>query len=280
MSEILNSSINYHVYNVHEGSSLQHQIERVVCVLMPRGFAFAGFSSHGDLLTMRYGDYDAELPPWILDFYEHHFIDEPMLTDPLNVVATFIASDKYLIAPDYVYNEIETAEWLKKLFFVEANEEILVHPLRDDKAKYLYTIPTTVKNLIGRYFTGSKILPLTAYQFYKPYKADTHIQAVITPEQVFATMYKNRELQWHQAFPYEVGEDIAYHLHLLCKEKKINVEQMELKCTVAYRGLNPVMNDMAQYFPNIKDGDANVVSSNEQWTPSINLMQHLLSCVS
>lgn len=280
MSEILNSSINYHTFNVHDGDSLHKQVEKVVCVIMPRGFAFAGFSNHGDLLMMRYGDYDPELPPWILDFYEHHFLDEPMLADPMNVVATFIASDKYLIAPDFVYNETEATEWIKKLFFVEANEEVIVHPLHDDKAKYLYTIPTTVKNLVGRYFTASKILPLTAYQFYKPYKSDTNIQCVITPEQVFATMYKNRVLQWHQVFPFQVGEDIAYHLHLLCKEHKTSVENVELKCTVAFRGLNPIMNDMAQYFPNIKDGDANVVSSNEQWAPSISLMQQLLSCAS
>lgn len=278
MSEITNSAINYHAYNVHEGDTLMSQVAKTICILQPRGLTVAGFSEHGDLLMIRYGDYNRTLPMWILDFYEHRFIDEPLLQRPENVIATFVASDKYLVIPEPVYDEIEAVKWLNKLFFVEGNEVLSVHRLAEDKARYMYTYPGTMKSLVGRYFVNSKLLPLSSYQFYKPYKADSSLQCTITQEHVVATLYKNRLLHWHQVFAYENGEDIAYQLKLLCKQLRINPDAVDMQCTVAYRGLNPIMNDVAQYFPNIRENEATETPHGRQWAGTISLLQQLYAC--
>ena len=278
MSDISNSAINYHAYNVHEGETLMSQVAKVICVLLPRGLIAAGFSNQGDLLMIRYGDYSKTLPTWIIDFYEHRFIDEPLLSNPENVVATFVASDKYMVIPEVLYDEGEAVKWLRKAFFVEANEVLAVHRLHEDKAQYMYAYHGTMKSMIGRYFVNSKLLPLSTYQFYKPYKADSSIQCCITGEHVYATLYKNRALNWHQVFSYETGEDIAYQIKLLCKQKNIDANELDLKATVTYRGLNPVLNEVSQYFPNIKETEGNVVANNKQWAPAIGLLQQLYSC--
>jgi hypothetical protein len=278
MSEINNSAINYHAYNVHEGDSLMSQVAKVISVVLPRGLIVVGFSEHGDLLMIRYGDYSNTLPTWILDFYEHRFIDEPLLSKPENVIATFIASDKYLLIPEDAYDEAEAVKWMRKIFFVEGNEVLSVHRLHEDKAKYMYSFPGTIKSLVGRYFVNSRLLPLATYQFYKPYKADSSLQCAITPEHVYATLYKNRTLHWHQVFDYTTGEDIAYQIKLLCKQLRIEADAVEIQCSVAYRGLNPVLNTLSQYFPNIKESDTNATAGNLQWTSTIGLLQQLYAC--
>lgn len=278
MSEITNSAINYHAYNVHEGDTLMSQVAKVICVLLPRGLIVTGFSNQGDLLMIRYGDYSKTLPTWILDFYEHRFIDEPLLSNPENVIATFVASDKFLVVPEPLYDEAEAVKWINKIFFIESNEVLAVHRLHEDKAKYMYAYPGTMKSIIGRYFVNSKLLPLATYQFYKPYKADSSLQCCITGEQVYATMYKNRLLHWHQVFGYENGEDIAYQIKLLCKQNNINADSVDMQATVTYRGLNPILNAMSQYFPNIRESEANVVANNKQWAPAIALLQQLYAC--
>jgi len=278
MSEITNSAINYHAYNVHDGDTLMSQVAKVICILLPRGLTVAGFSEHGDLLMIRYGDYNRTLPTWILDFYEHRFIDEPLLSRPENVIATFVASDKYMIIPEAVYDENEAIKWLNKMFFVEGNEVLAVHRLSEDKAKYMYAYPGVMKSLVNRYFTNSKLLPLSTYQFYKPYKADTSLQCTITQEHVFATLYRNRLLHWHQVFSYNTGEDIAYQLKLMCKQLRINADAIDMQCTVAYRGLNPILNDVIQYFPNIRENDVNATANNRQWAGTISLLQQLYAC--
>lgn len=278
MSDIHNSAINYHAYNVHEGDTLINQVAKVICVLLPRGLITAGFSEQGDLLMIRYGEYNHTLPVWILDFYEHQFIDEPLLSNPEQVIATFVGSEKYLVVPDALYDEGAAVKWFNQLFFVEGNEILSVHRLHEDKANYMYAWPGTMKSLIGRYFNNSRALPLATYQFYKPYRTDSAIQCCITSTHVFATLYKNRTLHWHQAFPYETGEDIAYHIRLLCKQHRINPDTLDLKCTVTFRGLNTILNETAQYFPGIKDGDASVVAGDSQWTPAVSLLQQLYAC--
>jgi hypothetical protein len=278
MSEISNSSINYHTYNVHEGDTLITQVSRVVVILLPRGMAVCGYSEQGDLLMIRYGDYDKSLPVWILDFYEHRFIDEPLLAKPEMVVATFIASDKYMVIPETMYDEGAAVKWLHKLFFIESNEVLTAHRLHEDKAKYMFAWPGTMKSLIGRYFTNSKVLPLASYQFYKPYKADSAVQCCITSEQVYATLYKNRTLHWHQVFNYENAEDIAYQLRLLCRQQKVNPDNLDLQCSVTFPGLNPILNELGQFFPNMKGMDSTAGAMSSQWSPSINLLQQLYAC--
>ncbi len=278
MSDITNSSINYHIYNVHEGDTLMGQVAKQICILLPRGLCVAGFSEHGDLLMIRYGDYNRTLPTWILDFYEHRFIDEPLLARPEQVIATFVASDKYLVIPEHLYDETEAVKWLNKLFFVEGNEVLSVHRLQEDKAQYLYAYPGTMKSLVNRYFVNSKLLPLASYQFYKPYKADSSLQCTITQEHVYATLYKNRILHWHQVFGYETGEDIAYQLKLLCKQMRINPDMLDMHGTVAYRGLNPVLHDLSQYFPNIRENESAAAQNSRQWAGSIALLQQLYAC--
>lgn len=278
MSEISNSAINYHAYNVHEGDTLMNQVAKVICVLLHRGLMVAGFSEHGDLLMIRYGDYSRTLPTWILDFYEHRFIDEPLLQRPENVIATFVASEKYMVIPEPLYDEAEAVKWLNKTYFVEGNEVLSVHRLHEDKAKYMYAYPGTMKSLVGRYFINSKLLPLATYQFYKPYKSESALQCALTQEHVYATLYKNRLLHWHQVFEYESGEDIAYRLKLMCKQLRVDADSLDIQFTVAYRGLNPVLHDVSQYFPNIREAEAGAAANSRQWAGAVSLLQQLYAC--
>lgn len=278
MSEITNSAINYHVYNLHEGDTLMNQVAKVICILLPRGLIVGGFSEQGDLLMIRYGDYNQTLPAWILDFYEHRFLDEPLLSNPGTVVSSFIAGHKNLVIPKDLFDKTEALNWLKHIYFIEVNEIVNSYQFPEEDAFYLYAYPATVKSLINRYFVNSKILPFASCQFFKPYKSEVSLECALTPEYAFATLYKNRLLQWHQAFPYENGEDIAYHIKQLCRQREINPEDISVQTKVAYRGLNPVLNSLSQYFPDFRNAEENGQRKNTEWAATINLLQQLYAC--
>jgi len=278
MSEVTNNTLNQQVYNVHSGDALLGQVVKVVCILLPRGLAVGGFSDRGDLLMIRYNDYKKNLPTWILDFYEHQFLNEPLLAAPHKVIATFVASDKSLLVPKAIYGEATAEKWMKKIHFVEGNEVISVYNLREDKANYLYAWPAAIKSLMTRYFTNSKILPLAAYQFHRPYKADCSLQCSITSDQVYATLYNHKKLYWHQVFNYQNAEEVAYHFKLLCRQHNIQQENMTFQCTVTNRGLVNIVTELSQYFPGLKDGSGNIGTTDSTWTPTIYLLQQLYAC--
>ncbi|MBS1587376.1 MAG: DUF3822 family protein [Bacteroidetes bacterium] len=278
MTEISNSNLSQQVYNAHGGDSLINQVRRVLCVLMPRALTIAGFSEHGDLLMIRYSDYKKNLPAWILDFFEHQFINEPLFADPNKVTAAFIAGEKSMVVPEVLFNETASEEWMKKIYFVEGNEIISKHHLREDKANYMYAWPGTIKSLMTRYFGNARILPFAAYQFYKPYKSECSLQCCITSEHVYATLYNNRTLHWHQVFPYDTAEDIAYQVKLLCKQNDIEPLRMGMQCTMANKGLATIVNELAQFFPDLKDGTGNVGTNDRNWTGTIYLLQQLYAC--
>ena len=164
MSTITNSTLNEQVYKVHTGENLISQVARVNIVLMPRAVTVAGFSERGDLLMIRYNDYKKSLPQWIIDFFEHQFLNDELLSAPHKVTSVFIASDKGILVPDVLYKSAEAEKWLRTLYYVESNEVVSEFHLREDKAHYIYAWPSAIKSLVSRYFTKAKPLPF----FYLP----------------------------------------------------------------------------------------------------------------
>jgi hypothetical protein len=278
MTEVSNSTSSRQAYNLHNSDSLLGQVTRVICVIMPRALAVAGFNERGELLTIRHNDYKKTLPPWILDFFEHQFINEPLLAAPHKITAAYIAGDKSMLVPDVLYNSEAAEKWMKQLQFVEGNELITPYHLQDDKAQYLYAWPSAMKSLLARYFAKGREFPFAAYQFYKPAKIEYAALCTLTPELVYATLYHNGNLQWHQAFEYQNAEDIAYKLRLLCQQQDIDPSKINLQCTVIAKSLNGIMVGLSQYFPQLKDGSGNVMANDPAWISSIHLFQQLYAC--
>lgn len=278
MSDVLNHSLSQQEYNIHPGDALFDQVERVICVLFPRGMISAGFSDRGDMLMIRYSDYKKELPTWIIDFYEHQFLNEDLLSMPEKVHAVYIATDKNIIVPDAFYQESEAEFWLSRIHYVEANEMVSDYYLREDKAHYMYAWPSGVQHLITRYFQSATILPFASYQFHKPYQSQCFLQCCITMNQVYATFYNDDLLCWHQVFQYENAEDIAYHIKALCKEHDVDPDKMGFQCTITSRSLSFVLSQLNQFFPKMKDGSGNVGATDKSWTGTIYLLQLLYAC--
>lgn len=278
MSQVTNTGQSQQVYKVHSGEGLMMQVARVIFVLMPRGISIAGFSERGDLLVIHYNEYKKSLPPWILDFFEHEFLNDSLLASPHKVMGAFIASDKNMLIPEVLFNEAEATKWFHQLNFVEGNENISVHELREDKAYYMYSWPAAVKSLINRYFSKAKVLPFASYQFYKPFKSECSLQCSLTNDEVFATLYKNRTLFWHQVFDYQTAEDVAYKLKHVLQHHEIADRDVTIQCTVANKNMATLITELTQYFPDIKDGSSNVVASDRSWTATVYLLQQLYAC--
>ena len=281
MPEFSNTTSASQSYNAHDGVNLIGQVSKVIFILFPRGLMVAGFSMQGDLLMAKYTDYKEVLPVWILDFYEHRFIDEQLLSDGNKVTAVFIACEKSLLVPDELYDTEEANKWLQRLYFIEPTETIESYRMHDDKCHYLYTSPGTIKNVVNRYFPHAQLLPLSSYQFFKPYKTDPVLQCCIASDHVYATLYKNKTLYWHQIFSYAVAEDIAYQIQLICKQYRINTDNLELQATIVHKGLSNVTQDLTQYFPKLKYGNnAEGYEAAKDWGKTVALLQQLFACAS
>ena len=189
-----------------------------------------------------------------------------------------MASDKNMLVPDVLYNSEAADKWMRQLQFVEGNEIITSYHLQEDKAQYLYAWPAAMKSLLTRYFSKVKEFPFAAYQFYKPFQSEHSLLCTISNEYAYATLYNNRALQWHQAFPYHAAEDIAYKLQLLCQQHGIEADKINLQCTAISKGFNSTVHALSQYFPQLKDGTGNVSTNDVNWTTSIYLFQQLYAC--
>jgi len=278
MSEVTNSRLNQQVYNAGGGDITPNQVAKVICALLPRGILIGGFGEKGDLLTVRYNDYKKDLNTWILDFYEFQFINEPLLAKPERVVAVFVGGDKNIIIPGALYENAAAETWLKKIHYVESIELIAGYNLPEDSAKYVYAWPSTIKSLIIRYFTNARVFPLAAYQFHKTQQQGYNIHCCVTTDQVYATLYRDGELQWHQVFNYETGEDIAYHIKLLCKQSRIDAKDVKVYCTLFGKVPAYAVDQLSQYITLEREKNDLINTSEKNWIGSISLLQRLYQC--
>ena len=273
-----NNNINQQVYNAREDESLLNDMAHVICILAQRALVIAAYDSNGALLTSHYTDYKNNLPVWGLDFFEHQFINEPLLKDQSKVKAVFLGGEKHLIVPDDLYDKTQALEWMRKIHFVEPKDLVQAWDLTDDKAQYMLASPISIAELIKIYFKNAEVLPLSIYQFDNAPADDAHISCCITNEQVYATFYRNKELLWHQCFDYTTAEDIAYHLKVRCHESKMAAWNVMLHCTALNATAFDVVNELSQYFSRFTIGAADV--TDYRWAPAVSLLQQLYQCVS
>jgi len=265
------------IYNVREDEMLSSRVALVISVLLPRGLMIAGFSITKELLTIHYAGYSNTKPVWVLDFFEQLFATEPLLTVREKVKGIFVSSHKNLIVPDELYTEVAATDWLHKLHYVEQQEVVTAYTLENDKATYLHAVPTNINELIKINFRKAVVLPLSDYHFAVRQVQSLHMQCCFSNEQLTATLHNYSQLLWHQIIDYSTAEDIAYALKLLCKENYIDPAKLNITCNCVSGAEYNVVNELTQYFPNLKAG--NGLAIHARWEPAISLANQLLACV-
>jgi len=272
-----NVNTNEQVYNAYEHESLETLLASVICILMPRGIWVAGFSSTKEVLTLHHTSYNANKPIWELDFFEHVIVQEPLFTAREKIKGVFIANDKNIVIPDELYSEEHAENWMRHIHFIETKDVITHYPLPVENAQYLLAVPLGITELIKINFKKAEVLPLPVYQFKRANKQSLYLQCCITNEQVYATLHNYSQLLWHKVFDYTCAEDIAYAIKLLCVENNISPSDISMNCDAVSAAEYNVINELSQYFPGLKDGNGNTITS--RWDPAICLAQQLIACV-
>lgn len=275
---VKNNNIYEQVYNVHEDDSLSSGVAFVICILVQRGILVAGFSINKELLTLHYTGYNKNKPVWEINFFEHLFSQEQLLTVREKVKGVFICTNKNLVVPDTLYDETEAKNWMSRIHFIEKKDVIETYPLEDDKAKYLYSVPLHITELIKINFKKASVLPMAAYQFSHTNKQSLYLQCCVSGEQVCATLHNYSQLLWHRVFDYTCAEDIAFEIRQLCMENNISPSKISLRCNSVSATEYEVVNELSQYFPGIRGGNGRSISNH--WDAAIYLAQQLFACVS
>lgn len=271
------TNIYEQVYNFQEDETIPSRVATVICVLVQRGILVAGFGIVKDLLTLHYTGYNKNKPVWELSFFEHLFVQEPLLAVREKVKGVFICSNKNLIVPDALYDEKEAKNWLKHIHFIEQKDVIESYKLQDDNASYLLATPMSITELIKINFKKVVTMPLACYQFTSGSNQSLYLQCCVTPEQVCATLHNYSQLLWHKVFDYTCAEDIAFEIRQLCMENNISPSKISLRCNAVSAAEYNVINELSQYFPGLRAGNGRSITN--RWDAAIYLAQQLFACV-
>lgn len=272
----LSNAVNEQVYNAREEESTPSRVALVICVLARRGLYVAGFSITKELLTIHYSGYGISRPVWDLDYFEQAFVSEPLLAVKEKIKGVFIASDRHIIVPDELYDENHAREWLKRIYYVEHGDKVMISELEHDKAILLQAVPLNITELVRINFKKAGIIPLHLYQFDRKHNLSLQLQCCLTGDQVILTLHNYSQLLWHHVADYSRAEDIAYMIRLHCKENYIDPAKLNITCDALSGADFEVINNLTQYFPAIKCGNSMTIHTS--WDPAKCLANQLLEC--
>lgn len=267
------------LYRMNTAENLLDSVSDVNMIVMPRGLCLTGYSQNGEVLMVDYEDHPDDLQPWINDFYEHHFLNRPLLTSEKNIGHIFIATEKSMIVPAELYDKQEAEEWLRTIHFIEADEEIEAYQLKGEDAWYVYAYPTEVKGIINRYYGDAEVHPLATYQLCNEEDSDVAYCCLMEKE-ALVTIYVGGKLHGHKMMPYNSAEDIAYHLLQAAKDLGADAHQMTVYGTAVSGSMAAMIPALQQYIPDVRDGSAEVTTNDPAWAGTIHLLKLLHTCVS
>lgn len=271
---------NHYVYHAHERDTLLGEVVASVCVLLPRSFVVAGFSADGTVLVIKHITAAASQAEWDAAFFEYDFLNEPLLAIPSQLKAVFIAGEHTLAIPDELYDADALSMWMNSIHHLAADNQLDTYSATADKMHYAFTLPAPVHDIIARYFTEAKILPVAAYQFHKAKnRKDAHMQCLVADQLIVATLRINGKLTWHQVFDYTTAEDIAWQFTHLCKTHHIHAIDLNVEVTTLSERDYDLIPELETFFPKIT-WSAHQMQQVGHWAPSIFLMQQLHACVS
>ncbi|RYE23483.1 MAG: DUF3822 family protein [Sphingobacteriales bacterium] len=278
MSEILKTTANKQQYASPDAGNLMASVKKVVVTICPRSLLVSGYGDSGEVLAMRYADYNNVPTDWIIDFFEHQFLNEPLLNDPNRVTAAFIGSEKAMVIPAALHNAETAEQWLSKVQFVENDDVVTSQPLGNDKAQYVFAWPLMIKDLLKRYFPKAKAYPLAQYQFSKNNSKTATVDCCITAQEAFITVHSAKgTLLWHEVSKYGLAEDIAYRVQSICTQQHL------VDYTVRGTSLNSelviVLHKMSPYFERLQVGDSQSYLNSSGWDACSYLSKQLYQCV-
>lgn len=267
----------HHTYRANEHDTVLSEVSRVICVLLPRSFLIAGFNGDGHVAMARYNSYEHTDPAWDKDFFEQEFMNEPLLGVPQQVRAVFIGSREGMLIPSTLYNEGEARKWMTKLQSVCPDDVLHSYGAESADAQYAFALPAAMDKLLRRYFGETPVLPLAAYQFYKPVKAGYILQCFAAEDVVTASLHQLGRLLWHQQFTYSGVEDIAWQAVYVCRELHIPRIDLQIQLTMLCDDCYDLGPELERYFPKIK-WSLSLAKDEGRWAPVLYLLQQLYVC--
>ena len=275
--EIIKTAVNKQQYAGPETGNLMVSVKKVAIVLGARSLMSIGYGEKGEVLAIRYCDYNNVSADWISDFYEHQFITEPLLAEEEKVTKAFVSTERTLIVPANLYNTEAAAKWVAKMHLVENDDVISDYKLDSDQAHLVYVWPQMIQDLVKRYFPNAIAIPLNAAQLNKSAKDSIDVQCIVGLKEATITIYNGSKLLWSETSQYATAEDIAYRIQHLCSANDINTP--DVRCTCTSSELMLVISKLTQYFPDLSISDGSSNATNAAWEAPVSLSRQLYKCV-
>jgi hypothetical protein len=270
-----NTAATVHTFQAHDEDTLVSEVASVRCILLPGSLTVAGYNSEGLVLMVRHTD--APGGEWEPHFFEHQFLNEPLLALPQQTRALFIGSPYQLIVPDALYDAAESGRWLRSLYHLHPEDSVLASVAKGEEAHYLISLPVKMQALLHKYFPEADVLPLAAYQLMKPATDTPLLRCLIGSREVMATLYNKGKLTWHQVFTYDEVTDIAWKFASLCREYHIALMDLQLEATALCDGCYDQILELETFLPKIQ-WSGNDLGGQVYWSPVISLLQQLYTC--
>jgi hypothetical protein len=210
--------------------------------------------SKNKLFALRYYQFTAAEA---VDAYTAILLDDPWCREAWGVVNVFFHTRELLLMPEALYHGTGADRMLAVVHGDLSRGATMDDEVRSKGIRNLYRVPQPLLELLKRGFPHARYRHgSTAVLNWLDAQGDslpaTMIFLEVYPNQVAVTVNRNRTLQLVQSYPYEIPEDVSYHLLNIAEQLDLDPDTVPVTVGGLINPDSPLFLELMKYFRNLE----------------------------
>lgn len=203
------------VYNT-DGEALS-EMTNVQLLLWSRGLCISGHDNDGNTMIAKAYAFEKRMAEEVLNAV---FMNEPLLAGPQPINKIWIAAQRSMMVPSALYQQELADNWLKQVYFIEQDEDIIHHNISSPEAIALFPLKQNLSTALAQFFPEGKIkMFLNKNIDCGSNELPFNAHVVILGNTAMLTLEEKGKLLSQQLFEYETIDNITYKIALAAQER-------------------------------------------------------------
>jgi hypothetical protein len=180
----------------------------------------------------------------------------PLLKNSYNKVFAVYNTPECVLVPDILYNP-DVRDAMMTLIHGDLEKGLtLTEQVKHLELHNIYRVPKVFHEEIVRVFPGGKYRHyysawLKARQSFSEVQQGDHLHVIFYPYKIITVLFNNSQLELIQSFPYDIPEDVSYHLLNISEQFRLPADKLRLHVSGLLDTNSAMYTELMKYFLNV-----------------------------
>ncbi len=181
--------------------------------------------------------------------------NHPLLRQRYRSVHVFYNHARGILIPESVYSQDTGAQMLEMVTGDLHKGIMMQDSIAEIPAIYMYSVPDYIHEEISRLFPDAKFAHFHSAWIKKKFLQDSDkdfMDVLFYPDMIVVCLWLNNTLHIMHSFPYDIPEDVSYHLLNILSQWKLSPEEIQVRISGLLETQSAMYTEILKYFRQVE----------------------------